>query len=255
VLSEDGSTVAFESDANNLGGTTDSSTQIYAGSVVAQGATVLVSRGDGEAGKLPDASSQKPSISDDGNLVAFESQAGNLVADATGPGSDVFVRTIEGGKTKLESRAAGPTGAAANGESSNAPAGEQVRFGGGITANGACVAFLAPGNVLGPVAGALDYLQAYMHAFKADCGGRSAKPFTAADKTAPVLRSAKLTTSASAWPRGARRWSPASGRARPEAQSFASRAVRRASSAWWWSARGRRGDGDARSSARAGWPR
>jgi hypothetical protein len=77
-----------------------------------------------------------------------------------------------------------------------------VRFGGGITANGACVAFLAPGNVLGPVAGALDYLQAYMHAFKADCGGRSAKPFTAADKTAPVLRSAKLTTSASAMAKG-----------------------------------------------------
>jgi Tol biopolymer transport system component len=119
VLSADGTIVAFESDSNNFGGTTDSSTQVYARRVSLQGATVFVSRGNGEGGNLPDGASRNPSISDDGNRVAFESLATNLVADATGAGSDVFVRQLDGGLTKLESRAAGPKGAPANGPSSH----------------------------------------------------------------------------------------------------------------------------------------
>src|SRR5690349_18386725 len=122
ALSEDGSVVAFESEANNLGGTTDSSTQIYRRVISATPAanvTLLVSRGDGAAGKLPDASSQLPSISDDGDRVAFQSNASNLVADTVNPVTNVYVRQVSTGKTLLESRAAGPNGAPVNGDTTN----------------------------------------------------------------------------------------------------------------------------------------
>lgn len=122
ALSEDGSVVAFESEANNLGGTTDDSTEIYRRVISATPAanvTLLVSRGDGAAGKLPDASSQLPSISDDGDKVAFQSNASNLVADAVQPVTNVYVRQVSTGKTLLESRAAGPNGAPVNGNTSN----------------------------------------------------------------------------------------------------------------------------------------
>jgi len=122
ALSEDGTVVAFESEANNLGGTTDDSTQIYRRVISATPAanvTLLVSRGDGAAGKLPDASSQLPSISDDGDRVAFQSNASNLVADTVQPVTNVYVRQISTGKTLLESRAAGPNGAPVNGNTTN----------------------------------------------------------------------------------------------------------------------------------------
>jgi Tol biopolymer transport system component len=122
ALSEDGSVVTFESEANNLGGTTDDSTQIYRRVISATPAanvTLLVSRGDGAAGKLPDASSQLPSISDDGDRVAFQSNASNLVADTVQPVTNVYVRQVSTGKTLLESRAAGPNGAPVNGDTTH----------------------------------------------------------------------------------------------------------------------------------------
>ena len=122
ALSEDGSVVAFESEANNLGGTTDDSTEIYRRVIAATPAanvTLLVSRGDGAAGKLPDAASQLPSIRDDGDRVAFQSNASNLTADTVQPVTNVYVRQVSTGKTLLESRAAGPNGAPVNGNTTN----------------------------------------------------------------------------------------------------------------------------------------
>jgi Tol biopolymer transport system component len=122
ALSVDGDEVAFESESNNLGGTTDSSTQIYRrviASAPASNTTILVSRGDGAAGKLPDASSQLPSISDNGAEVAFQSNASNLVADTVQPVTNVYVREVGTDKTLLESRGAGPNGAPVNGDTTN----------------------------------------------------------------------------------------------------------------------------------------
>jgi Tol biopolymer transport system component len=139
-LSADGRYVAFASDADNLAspqlsGTTD----VFLRDLQA-GTTALVSR----AGPPADGISFEPSISADGNRVAFTSEATNLSGD-DGELSDVFVRDLRAGTTELASRPDGPAAAGAD-DVSNAPA---------ISADGRRVAFvsdaddLAPGAVVG----------------------------------------------------------------------------------------------------------
>ncbi len=91
------------------------------------GSTVLVSVGlDGLSAS---GSSTAPSISDDGNLVAFTSDAGpSLVTAVPGKGAQVYVRDIAAGRTESVS---GAPGGAANGEAG----------GPSISANGRYVAF------------------------------------------------------------------------------------------------------------------
>jgi hypothetical protein len=176
-IDADGTHVTFLSQATNLGAPTAGTLQVWVRDTIAS-KTVLASRAGGANGAPGVKSSSDPALSADGHVVAFASGSANL---AGGPGgSQVFRRDLDALTTQLVSRGAGP-------------AGEDVRFGGGITADGACVAFTAPGNLLGTLPGSLDYLQAYMRVFKADCGGRSAKGFSANDTTAPVLRSVKLS--------------------------------------------------------------
>lgn len=91
--------------------------------------TTLVSRASGPDGAAGNESSFLPSISDDGRFVAFMSFASNL-----GPGArtgGVFVRDLQASATALVSRASGPAGARANGQS----------FAPSISANGRLVAF------------------------------------------------------------------------------------------------------------------
>ncbi len=101
AISADGSTVVFMSTATNLAGVIDTAgtEQIYARDLV-DGTTRLVSRADGPTGDVANDSSEEPSVSDDGDVIAFSSFATNL-----GGGSghrQVYVRT-GGADTKLVS--------------------------------------------------------------------------------------------------------------------------------------------------------
>lgn len=80
--------------------------------------TLLVSRqADRDGGGKGGARSVSPSISGDGRYVAFVSAARNLSGEDRDGVRDVFVRDLLRGTTVLVSRANGPRGAAANGDS------------------------------------------------------------------------------------------------------------------------------------------
>ncbi|HEY7629390.1 MAG TPA: hypothetical protein VH817_01750 [Thermoleophilaceae bacterium] len=120
ALSQDGTHIAFESNATNLGGPTDRTEAIYVRDIALQGqpptnGVTVVSRASGAAGALANDDSFSPSISNDGNAVAFASNAGNLVGDDNNNAEDVFVRT--GTTTVLASRKDGAAGDVGNSDS------------------------------------------------------------------------------------------------------------------------------------------
>ena len=87
-LSADGSTLAFVSDGAVAAGVPGGGPQVYLRDL-ASGATVLVSRGsDGAPG---DGWSARPSLSGDGQRVAFDSRSTNLVAGDTDDDLDVYL--------------------------------------------------------------------------------------------------------------------------------------------------------------------
>jgi WD40-like Beta Propeller Repeat len=117
LLSKDGSRVAFVSLAANVGSVVDlnSLQDVFAYST-SGGAIVGVSvaadpngkqTGDG-ASATQDPNGMGIDISDNGQFVTFESTSGNLVPGDTNGQSDVFVRDLTAGLTKVFS--AGPTG-------------------------------------------------------------------------------------------------------------------------------------------------
>ena len=115
--SADGRHVAFTSAATNLveGGDGIDVVDVFVRDMVA-GTTVLVSRG--WDGSPADEHSYDVCISDDGTVVAFHSDASNLVADdANGNGRDVFVHDLASGITRLVHRAV--DGGAGNGIAEN----------------------------------------------------------------------------------------------------------------------------------------
>jgi TolB protein len=90
----------------------------------------LISRapGDGPAGN---GASAFPWVSGDGRLVAFRSEATNLVADDTDTERDIFVRDRRSGQVVLASRASGANGVKGNRASFNprmSPDGRYVVF-------------------------------------------------------------------------------------------------------------------------------
>lgn len=129
AVSDDGRFVAFASGATNLG--SGGVSQIFVRDRQA-GTTTLVSRRAGQFGAQGDQSSFDPTISADGRLVAFVSQASlDPVADPEVFDSDVYVRDIVEHTTTLVSRTNGATGAQANATSSIAsisPDGRYVVF-------------------------------------------------------------------------------------------------------------------------------
>lgn len=134
ALSQDGTHIVFQSEANNLGGTTDSTRSIYVRDVALQGqpptnGVTLVSRATGAAGALPNGDSFNPSISNDGTAIAFDSDASNLVGDDTNNEEDVFVRS--GTTTTMVSRKDGAAG----------DPGDDESFDGMISGNGTTVVF------------------------------------------------------------------------------------------------------------------
>src|SRR5262249_32114889 len=111
VLSSDGSTVAFLSDAGNL--TADTNTNGVGVDVfvrpVSGGRTTLVSvRSSG--GGSGTAASDQPASSVNGRFVAFHSLASDLVSGDTNGKADVFVRDLVSGSTTLVSGNAGLVG-------------------------------------------------------------------------------------------------------------------------------------------------
>jgi len=142
-ISADGRHVAFESGAANLSAEdldTSSSRDVFVRDLDT-GVTELISRASGAAGPAGDNSSGEPSISANGNVVAFASRAtlGTDDVDETSFPDDVFVRDRAAATTTLVSRASGPTGAPSP-VVSDEPA---------ISADGAHVAFASSAKLTG----------------------------------------------------------------------------------------------------------
>jgi Tol biopolymer transport system component len=134
AISADGRFVAFQSDADNLSPDdddppTDRQNDIFVRDLVAN-TTILVSRASGASGAPGDGGSFNPSISGDGNRVAFQSAADNLSSEDVTL-DDVFVRDRAAATTTLVSRATGAGGAAGESASADpaiAPGGRFVAF-------------------------------------------------------------------------------------------------------------------------------
>lgn len=108
AVSDDGSTVAFESTATNLGSGFPGVTSVYVRDVAAS-TTSLVSVGGFDAGECP-------SISSDGSVIAFQSDDPLLVPGDLNGVRDVFVRDRATGTNERVS--VPPPGGEANGASS-----------------------------------------------------------------------------------------------------------------------------------------
>jgi len=122
-MSADGLHVAFESNASNLPGATDT-TDVYLRDVES-GITRLMSRTS--TGAPGDADSGTPSVSSNGRFVAFESNADNL--GGVSGFLDVFVHDSRGGTTRLASR------------TTSGSVGDEDSFYAGVSADGRFVAF------------------------------------------------------------------------------------------------------------------
>jgi Tol biopolymer transport system component len=128
-ISADGRFVAYTSTAPRPDATGFRS-DVFVRDLVS-GTTALASRASGESGAAGNGDSTSPSISADGRLVAFDSDATNLDPADTNPGKDIFIRDLETPTTTLVTRPPGRYGPSRGFESSD-PA---------ISADGAFVAF------------------------------------------------------------------------------------------------------------------
>ncbi len=127
-ISADGRYVAFESTATNLApGDTDAISDIFVHDMVT-GETKLVSRPTGTTSK-GNAASTNPSISANGQYVAFDSIATNLVSPDLGGYPDVFVRDIVSNTTtRVSLSSSGDYGRGQNRKPSISSDGKYVAF-------------------------------------------------------------------------------------------------------------------------------
>lgn len=127
AISADGNVIAFASDASNLvDSDTNATTDVFVRNL-SSGTTerISVSTANDEG----DYDSHKPSISSDGNLVAFYSYADNLVSDDTNIAGDIFVRDIDNSSTIIASAASdGTIGNSSSINPSISPDGNFVAF-------------------------------------------------------------------------------------------------------------------------------
>ncbi len=138
AISADGRVVAFDSIAENLSAADDARYRNIFVRDLRGGDTRLVDRTSGSPGRGADGNGARPSISGDGDRVAFESDADNLSGDDSNKVRNVFVRDLEGNDTILVSRADGADGKTADAPSSHAA----------ISADGRFVAFVSAANNL-----------------------------------------------------------------------------------------------------------
>ncbi|MDW5592849.1 hypothetical protein VSS74_00770 [Conexibacter stalactiti] len=142
-ISADGTHVVFDSTATNLG-TPGGDRHVYLRDVAA-GTTVVVDRADGAAGTLANDDSGAATLSADGRLVAFVSNANTLDPADPGPSvmPDVYVRDTVAATVELVSRRSG-----AGGQKAASAAGPV------ISADGRTVAFMSDDETLAPEGGA-----------------------------------------------------------------------------------------------------
>lgn len=115
ALSRDGLVVAFASDASNLvAGDTNKQRDVFVFDR-AKGRVDPVSIGPGG---LSNGRSEDPAISSNGNVIAFESRASNLIAGKTPSSQNVYVRDRQAGRTDIASIT--PGGSDAGGDSGQA---------------------------------------------------------------------------------------------------------------------------------------
>ena len=94
-ISGSGRYVVFASSANNLSAANGAINQVFRHDL-ATGHTLLVSQSG--SGDIADGECAAPVVSADGRYVAFESEAGNLVAGDTNGVQDIFVKDFETGE-------------------------------------------------------------------------------------------------------------------------------------------------------------
>jgi Tol biopolymer transport system component len=140
AISADGQRIAFHSEADNLDGASDDALNDVFLRDLGTNVTTLVSRADGAGGAAADASSDAPTISDDGTRIAFESDADNIDPDSNDAVTDVFVRDNAAKTTTLVSRASGVAGVVGDQDSTEAA----------ISADGGHVAFSSFADNLDP---------------------------------------------------------------------------------------------------------
>ena len=100
-VSQDGRYVVFTSKANSMApGTNPNSLNVYRKDRQT-GAVELASRATGANGDGGKGNSYEPRISDDGNIVGFISRADIDPTDTDGGESDIYIRDIAAGTTKL----------------------------------------------------------------------------------------------------------------------------------------------------------
>lgn len=126
-VSASGQFVVFHSDATNLvSGDTNGARDVF---VRDRQAAVTRRVSLGEGGVQANGSSQLPEVSADGRVVAFESQATNLVAGDTSRRDDVYVRNWQSGVIRRVSVAQG------------AAEGNHISFKAAVSGDGRFVAF------------------------------------------------------------------------------------------------------------------
>jgi Tol biopolymer transport system component len=138
-VSMDGRYVAFTSGAGLSGGTdTNGALDVYLRDRVGGTTTLVSDTADAMNTNIAgDHGSTDPAISSDGSVVAFDSNATNLVAGDTNGRSDVFLRNIAGATTTQLSLS--DTGTESATRESYGPA---------ITADGSMVAFASNGDLI-----------------------------------------------------------------------------------------------------------
>ncbi|MCB0978177.1 MAG: PD40 domain-containing protein [Acidimicrobiales bacterium] len=135
-ISDDGRYVAFYSYASNLvPGDTNGTGDVFVRDLTAGTTTRVSVAADGTEGN---GQATLPSISADGSVVAFTSDASNLVTDDVNSAPDVFVRNLDSGTLVLAS-------VDSNGTHGNGPA-----YSPSISADGSVVAFTSLASNLVP---------------------------------------------------------------------------------------------------------
>jgi Tol biopolymer transport system component len=133
-ISADGRFVAFSSSADNLSAEDDDGVWDVFVRDLTTNTTTYVSR----AGTPGDGDSASPSISADGRVVAFHSDADSLGTQDENSVTNVFVRDLQAGTTTYVTRASGAGGEAADSDS----------FAPTLSADGRCVLFSSRANNL-----------------------------------------------------------------------------------------------------------
>ncbi len=140
AVSADGRFVAFQTDADNLGGPAEDVTNIYLYDRDRKKVELISRQSKSAGGAGADGFANDPSISNDGRYVSFETDADNLGGPIDTSVDNIYVYDRERDKVKLVSRRSQNGGGAAGNDFSNDPS---------ISGNGRYVAFETESTNLG----------------------------------------------------------------------------------------------------------